>query len=61
MNCPVYYRFKFVKNKPMELISYEETHSNHALKIKKDNLTDDMIKVFHFSTKTQVYLKFKNF
>jgi len=42
-DCPVYYRFKFQNNK-MELISYEEVHSNHSFKIKKDNLNDDMIK-----------------
>ena len=59
-NCPAFYRFKF-KNNRMELISWEETHSNHELKIKKDSLKEEMIKDIECFTKNSSVSEIRDF
>jgi len=59
-NCPVFYRFKFKKNQ-MELISFDESHSNHEFKIKKDILREDMIRDIACFTKNTSVSEIRDF
>ena len=62
-SCKASYRFKYEKGsgKFLGLVSNYEIHSNHEFKVKKNELTADMIKEISYFNKMSAVLQIKEF
>src|SRR5262249_5694882 len=59
--CKAFYRFRFDKNGIMTLSTYSEAHSNHDFKIKRSELSEEMIREIHNFQKTSKVIDIKGF